>query len=159
MRFGEINPIFVFPCIQRLKNDFDFRFSVQKAIYSVFQFHFCIPFPVPHSNSVSGSAQAVRRRKIVMGGGNFVIPARRDNVAGSTFRFQFRFRFPFQRGARTIDDGGNAKMCWSCVRPALEHLRGVTKMFRIGSGGGHGGKNNRLKKVEAPGSNISPGEK
>ena len=110
MQFGKIEPIFVFPCIQRLENDFDFRFSVQKAIYSVFRFHFLFPFPASISNSASGSAQARTRRKIVMGGGNFVIPALRDVVADSVFRFQFHFRFRFQRRARTIDGGGNAKM-------------------------------------------------
>ena len=103
MQFGKIDPIFVFSCIQRLKNDFDFRFSVQKAIYSVFQFHFLFPLPASISNSVSDSAQTRTRRKIVMGGGNFVIPARRDVVADSAFRFQFQFRFPFQR--RSANDG------------------------------------------------------
>ena len=107
---------FVFPCIQRLKNDFDFRFSAQKAIYSVFQFHFRIPVPASISNSVSASAQAVRRRKIVMGGSNFVIPARRDNVAGSAFSFQFRFRFRFQhRGA----NDGRAAATQKCVGAAF----------------------------------------
>lgn len=57
-----------------------------------------------------------------------------------------------------MDGGGNAKMCWSCVRPALEHIADVGKMVRIGSGGGRGGKNNRSEKVEAPGSNF-PTEK
>ena len=93
-----------------------------------------------------------------MGGGNFVIPARRDNVAGSDFRFQFRFRFRFQRGARTIDGGGNAKCVGAVVGLRWSILLTLAKRSASAAAAGAAGKIIVRKKLKRRGV-IFPPEK